>query len=43
VRAPPLSLCKDNAAMIAVAGDFRYLAGQRDALDMDVLPNWRLA
>jgi N6-L-threonylcarbamoyladenine synthase len=43
VRAPPLSLCTDNAAMIAAAGDFRYLAGQRDALDMDVLPNWRLA
>jgi N6-L-threonylcarbamoyladenine synthase len=42
VRVPPLSLCTDNAAMIAAAGNFRYLAGQRDALDMDVLPNWRL-
>ena len=42
VRVPPLILCTDNAAMIAAAGNFRYLAGQRDALDMDALPNWRL-
>ncbi len=42
VRVPPLNLCTDNAAMIAAAANFRYLAGQRDALDMDVLPNWRL-
>jgi N6-L-threonylcarbamoyladenine synthase len=42
VRAPPLILCTDNAAMIAAAANFRYLAGQRDALDMDALPNWRL-
>jgi N6-L-threonylcarbamoyladenine synthase len=42
VRVPPLSLCTDNAAMIAAAANFRYLAGQRDALDMDVLPNWKL-
>ncbi|MDW8325568.1 MAG: tRNA (adenosine(37)-N6)-threonylcarbamoyltransferase complex transferase subunit TsaD [Anaerolineales bacterium] len=43
VRVPPLSLCTDNAAMIAAAANFRYLAGQRDALDIDALPNWRLA
>jgi N6-L-threonylcarbamoyladenine synthase len=42
VRVPPLFLCTDNAAMIAAAANFRYLAGQRDALDMDALPNWRL-
>lgn len=42
VRAPLLSLCTDNAAMIAAAGHFRYLAGQRDALDFDVLPSWKL-
>ena len=42
VRVPPLILCTDNAAMIAAAGNFRYLAGQRDALDMDVMPNWKL-
>ena len=42
VRVPPLFLCTDNAAMIAAAANFRYLAGQRDALDMDALPNWKL-
>ena len=42
VRVPPLSLCTDNAAMIAAAANFRYLAGQRDALDIDAMPNWRL-
>lgn len=40
---PPLNLCTDNAAMTAVAGYFRYLKGQMDGLDMDVLPNWPLA
>jgi N6-L-threonylcarbamoyladenine synthase len=43
VRYPPLILCTDNAAMIAAAGHFRYLAGQRDSLDFDVKPNWKLA
>ena len=42
VRTPPLHLCTDNAAMIAAVGHQRYLAGQRDALDIDVLPNWPL-
>jgi N6-L-threonylcarbamoyladenine synthase len=42
VRVPPLSLCTDNAAMIAAVGYFRYRAGQRDGLDMDVLPTWPL-
>lgn len=42
VRVPPLSLCTDNAAMIAAAGYYRYMAGQRDGLDFDVLPNWPL-
>jgi N6-L-threonylcarbamoyladenine synthase len=42
VRFPPLSLCTDNAAMVAAAGHRRYLAGQRDALDIDVLPTWPL-
>jgi N6-L-threonylcarbamoyladenine synthase len=42
VHIPPLELCTDNAAMVAAAGHFRYLAGQRDALNMDVLPNWPL-
>ncbi len=42
VRVPPLVLCTDNAAMIAAAGYFRYIRGQRDALDFDVLPTWPL-
>jgi N6-L-threonylcarbamoyladenine synthase len=42
VYVPPLALCTDNAAMIAAAGHQRYLAGQRDALDIDVLPTWPL-
>jgi len=37
---PPLDLCTDNAAMIAGAGYYRYSHGQRDLLDMDVMPNW---
>jgi N6-L-threonylcarbamoyladenine synthase len=40
---PPLMLCTDNAAMVACAGYFRYINGQRDRLDMDVLPNWPLS
>jgi N6-L-threonylcarbamoyladenine synthase len=40
VRVPPIELCTDNAAMIAAVGHRRYSAGQRDALDIDVLPAW---
>jgi N6-L-threonylcarbamoyladenine synthase len=40
---PPIWLCTDNAAMIAGAAYFRFMRGQRDALDMDVLPNWPLS
>jgi N6-L-threonylcarbamoyladenine synthase len=39
---PPLWLCTDNAAMIASAGHFRFVAGQRDLFNMDVRPNWPL-
>ena len=42
VRVPPLALCTDNAAMTAAVGHWRFLAGQRDALDIDVLPTWPL-
>jgi N6-L-threonylcarbamoyladenine synthase len=42
VRYPPLNLCTDNAAMIAAAAYFRYQAGLRSRLDMDVLPSWAL-
>ena len=40
---PPIWLCTDNAAMIAGAACFRFERGQRDPLDMDVLPNWPLS
>ena len=43
VHIPPLSLCTDNAAMIAAAGYFHYAFGKRDPLDIDVLPTWPLS
>ncbi len=43
VHIPPLYLCTDNAAMIATAGYYRFIAGHIDHLDMDVLPNWPLS
>ena len=33
---PPISLCTDNAAMIAAAGFYRFVAGHRSGLDLDV-------
>jgi N6-L-threonylcarbamoyladenine synthase len=43
VHIPPIWLCTDNAAMIAGAGYYRYIHGQRDGLEMDVLPNWPIS
>jgi N6-L-threonylcarbamoyladenine synthase len=40
---PSISLCTDNAAMVAGAGFFRYINGQRDPLDFDILPNWPIS
>jgi N6-L-threonylcarbamoyladenine synthase len=42
VRYPPLNLCTDNAAMIAAAGYYRFQAGLRNGLEMDVRPMWPL-
>jgi N6-L-threonylcarbamoyladenine synthase len=42
VRFPPKELCTDNAAMIGAAAHQRFLAGFRDSLDLDVVPNLRL-
>ncbi len=42
VNNPPLSLCTDNAAMVATAGYYRFISGVRDPLDLDALPNWLL-
>jgi N6-L-threonylcarbamoyladenine synthase len=43
VNIPRLSLCTDNAAMIAAAAYYRYAAGQHDGLEIDVLPTWPLS
>ncbi len=43
VHIPPLSLCTDNAAMIAAAGYFHFIAGERHPLNLDVIPNWTLS
>ncbi|MFB0517196.1 MAG: tRNA (adenosine(37)-N6)-threonylcarbamoyltransferase complex transferase subunit TsaD [Candidatus Neomarinimicrobiota bacterium] len=40
---PPLEFCTDNAAMIAMAGYMRLLAGVRSNLDLEVNPNLSLA
>lgn len=42
VLVPPLSLCTDNAAMVAACGYYRFQAGQRDGLEMDVVPGLSL-
>jgi N6-L-threonylcarbamoyladenine synthase len=43
VVCPPQHLCTDNGAMIAAAGYFRFQAGQRDRLDLDVSPGLPIA
>jgi len=43
VHIPPLSLCTDNAAMIAAAGYFRFVLGHLSDLKMDVQPTWPLS
>ncbi|MBS7531523.1 tRNA (adenosine(37)-N6)-threonylcarbamoyltransferase complex transferase subunit TsaD [Hazenella sp. IB182353] len=39
---PPLELCTDNAAMIAAAGTYQYLAKDFAGLDMNAEPNLAL-
>jgi N6-L-threonylcarbamoyladenine synthase len=43
VSVPPIILCTDNAAMIASCAYFRFQAGQIDGLDLDAIPNLKLA
>jgi N6-L-threonylcarbamoyladenine synthase len=42
VRFPPFRYCTDNAAMVAVAGHYRFLGGLQSTLDLDVVPSLRL-
>ncbi|MBI4322188.1 MAG: tRNA (adenosine(37)-N6)-threonylcarbamoyltransferase complex transferase subunit TsaD [Chloroflexi bacterium] len=39
---PPPNLCTDNAAMIGSCAYYRFQAGQRDGLNLDVSPNLKL-
>jgi len=43
VHIPPISLCTDNAAMIAAAGYYRFANGQTSKLDLDVQATWPLS
>jgi N6-L-threonylcarbamoyladenine synthase len=43
VLIPPMILCTDNAAMISACAYYRFQKGQVDGLDMDAIPNLRLA
>ena len=42
VYMPDLKLCTDNAAMIASAGYYNFIAGRRDELDLNAVPNLKL-
>lgn len=42
VYMPDLKLCTDNAAMIASAGYYNYIEGNRDTLDLNAVPNLKL-
>jgi N6-L-threonylcarbamoyladenine synthase len=43
VHIPHISLCTDNAAMIAAAGYRHFIADETSNLDFDVQANWSLA
>jgi len=42
VHCPPPALCTDNAAMVASAGYFKYVAGEQANWDLDVRPGLAL-
>ena len=39
---PDLKLCTDNAAMIASAGYYNFIEGNRSSLDLNAIPNLKL-
>ena len=39
---PDIKLCTDNAAMIACAGYYNYIAGNTNKLDLNAVPNLKL-
>ena len=39
---PDLKLCTDNAAMIASAGYYNYIAGKQDNMELNAIPNLKL-
>ena len=39
---PSPIFCTDNAAMIGVAAYYDFIAGQRDGLDLNAVPNLKL-
>jgi N6-L-threonylcarbamoyladenine synthase len=43
VLIPPFVLCTDNAAMIAGCAYYRFQSGKVDSLDLDAIPNLKLA
>ena len=42
VYMPDMKLCTDNAAMIASAGYYNFMAGKRNELDLNAIPNLKL-
>ena len=42
LRFPPLALCTDNAAMVAAAAYYRFVAGHRSGLDFEARASWKL-
>ncbi|MBI5880148.1 MAG: tRNA (adenosine(37)-N6)-threonylcarbamoyltransferase complex transferase subunit TsaD [Chloroflexi bacterium] len=42
VLIPPIGLCTDNGAVIAAAGHFHFVRGERSGWDLDVVPGLRL-
>ena len=43
VYTPDLKLCTDNAAMIASAGYYNYIAGKTSELDLNAIPNLKIS